>query len=168
MRRRDWIVIGTAVGIMLAGIGIGLAIRYSRASRRPPGPVVVPHQQRSEQAQQAAAKRAQIVRQQRTKALRNYEKMSPEQQRRFVQDQVRRTFEPNRPPRRIGTAADQNEVARQILEKIRDMTPDQRREYLQAVLEQERAQGGLDPNLLGSADKTVSPSQKPVVNTQNQ
>jgi len=159
MRQRDWIVIGLAIAVMVAGIGIGLAICYSRASRRPPGPMVAPHQQRSEQGEQATAKRAKIVRQQRAETLRSYERMSPEQQRQFVQDQVRRTFEPNQPPRRIGMAVDQNEVVRQILEKVSDMTPDQRREYLRTILEQERARlagrQGTSPNLPAEANSTA-------------
>ena len=163
MRQRDWIVIGAAVAIMAAGIGIGIALRYSRlAARQASRPAAPPHHQRTEQIGQAAALQAQKVRQQRAEAMRTYEKMSPGQRRELVRDQVQSKLEPNAPPRQTVLEADQNEVA-QMLEKMRGMTPDQRREYLRGFIEQERARlatrQGLDVNRPAEANVPASAAQ---------
>ena len=151
MARRDWIVVGVAVAIMVAGMGIGIAIHYWRAPQQPPpGPVVLPHQQRAEQAGQAAAQRAEIVRQQRGEALQRYEKMPPGQQRQLVTDEVHSTLDPNATRRQTVVGANQRAVARQIVEQTRGMTPEQRREYLRGYVQRERARlaalQGVDPN----------------------
>jgi|GEM_PF-4307946 len=165
MGRRNWIVVGSVVAIMVVGMGIGIAIHYCRAPQQPaPGPVVLPHQQRTEQAGQATAQRARVLRQQRGEALQRYEKMPPGQQRQLVADQVHRTLEPNAPRGQAILGADQRAVARQIVEETRGMTPEQRREYLKKFVERERArlaaQQGVDPNR-GPADANAQASPVP-------
>ena len=162
MKQHNWVVIGIAVAVVAAGIGIGLAIRHARSSAaRTAGPVVPDHHQRAERAEEASAQRSKAVRQQREQARRNYGKMSPEQRGQMVRDQVHRTLEPNDPRRQAVVEAAQKEYA-QLQEKLRDLSPDQRKEYLRQVAEGQRAKRaaamGLDPNRPADANTVTASS----------